>query len=429
MPRHRIDLTTAAWRLALLSLLAVMAFWASPAAAEEAPDLTAPLLNDGGDLSLKDLQGEVVLVNIWATWCEPCQREMPELQALWEEYGDQGLQVVGVSLDIGGSDERIADFAADLGVDFTLVRDEDGDFPKAFRTSGVPETILIDRSGNVAYQWKGELEAGSVENRNLIESALASTGSVEQDALPTVATVGFVAAFAAGLLSVLSPCVFPLIPTYAAYITGVSVDEMQRQQEQERARTRRIALRNGLLFVGGFSLVFVAMGASASAIGGLLHDYRDWIARIGGVMLLVMGLHMLGVLRIAKLDRIVRPSMGSGSASARPIGTFAVGMAFGAGWTPCIGPALASILTLAAASASMGQGVALLATYSLGLAVPFLLGTVLIERFMRHRKQMGPWLPRLERASAVLILIIGVLMITGALTRLTAWSSTTGVLM
>lgn len=146
-------------------------------------------------------------------------------------------------------------------------------------------------------------------------------------------------------------------------------------------------------------------------------------------MLLVMGVHMLGIWRIAGLDRIVRPSMGSGSSSARPIGTFAIGMAFGAGWTPCIGPALASILTLAAASASMGQGVALLATYSLGLAVPFLLGTVLIERFMRHRKQMGPWLPRLERASAVLILIIGVLMITGALTRITAWSSTTGVLL
>jgi cytochrome c-type biogenesis protein len=401
----------------------------TPASAEEAPNLSAPMLDGSGDLSLRDLRGEVVLVNIWATWCEPCKREMPELQALADEYSDEGLHVIGVSLDIGGSNERIAQFASDLGVNFILVRDEAGDFQKAFRTSGVPETILIDRAGNIAYQWKGELKTGSAENRSLIESALVSSGAVDSEAIPTVAAVGLLAAFAAGLLSVLSPCVFPLIPTYAAYITGVSADEMSRQQADQRQKTRRIALRNGLLFVGGFSVVFIAMGASASAIGGLLHDYRDWIARIGGVLLLVMGLHMLGVFRIGALDRIVRPSFGQSGAPARPIGTFAIGMAFGAGWTPCIGPALASILTLAAATASMGQGVLLLSIYSLGLAVPFLLGTVLIDRFMRHRKGFGPWLPRLERISAVLIIAIGILMISGALTRLTAWTSTTGALM
>jgi cytochrome c-type biogenesis protein len=400
-----------------------------PASAERAPDLSAPLLDGSGDLSLRDLEGEVVLVNIWATWCEPCQREMPELQALSDEYGPEGLRVVGVSLDVGGSNDRIQEFAADLGVTFTLVRDETGEFQQAFRTSGVPETILIDRSGDIAYQWKGELEAGSVENRELIEAALASAGPVDESALPTVATVSLLAAFAAGLLSVLSPCVFPLLPTYAAYITGVSVDEMTHQRGDERRRTRRVALRNGLLFVGGFSLVFIAMGASASAIGGWLHDYRDWIARIGGVLLLVMGVHMLGLVRIPALDRIVRPAIGGNGSAARPLGTFAVGMAFGAGWTPCIGPALASILTLAAATASMGQGILLLTIYSLGLAVPFLLGTVLIERFMRHRRGFGPWLPRLERISAVLIIAIGLLMVTGALTRLTEWTSSAGTLL
>ena len=408
----------------LLVLMAVTGVAA--AAGERAPDLTAPLLDGSGDLSLRDLEGEVVLVNIWATWCEPCQREMPELEALNQEYGSQGLRVIGVSLDIGGSNDRIQQFATDLGVTFTLVRDETGEFQKAFRTSGVPETILIDRSGNVAYQWKGELEAGSAENRTLIESALASAGQVDSSALPTVATVSLLAAFAAGLLSVLSPCVFPLLPTYATYITGVSVDEMTRQEGEERSRTRRIALRNGLLFVAGFSLVFIAMGASASAIGGWRHEYRDWIARVGGVLLLIMGIHMLGVIRIPALDRIVRPAVQTTGGAARPLGTLMVGMAFGAGWTPCIGPALASILTLAAATASMGQGVLLLTVYSLGLAVPFLLGTVLIERFMRHRRNFGPWLPRLERISAVLIIVIGVLMVSGALTRLTAWTSTAG---
>lgn len=409
-----------------LLVLVAIAGMATSANAERAPDLTAPLLDGSGDLSLRDLEGEVVLVNIWATWCEPCQREMPELEALSQEYGEQGLRVIGVSLDIGGSNDRIQQFADDLGVTFTLVRDESGEFQKAFRTSGVPETVLIDRSGNIAYQWKGELEAGSIENRTLIESALASSGTVDSSALPTVATVSLLAAFAAGLLSVLSPCVFPLLPTYATYITGVSVDEMTRQQGEARSRTRRVALRNGLLFVGGFSLVFIAMGASASAIGGWLHEYRDWIARVGGVLLLVMGIHMLGIIRIPALDRIIRPAVQTTGGAARPAGTFMVGMAFGAGWTPCIGPALASILTLAAATASMGQGVLLLTVYSLGLAVPFLLGTVLIERFMRHRRGFGPWLPRLERISAVLIILIGLLMVSGALTRLTAWTSTAG---
>jgi cytochrome c-type biogenesis protein len=429
MPRRRTDLIN--WRafLTLVGLGLVLLAGAPQASAESAPDLSAPWLDGSGDLSLRDLEGEVVLVNIWATWCEPCQREMPELEALYEQYGPEGLQVIGVSLDVGGSNERIQEFATDLGVTFPLVRDQAGDFQQAFRTSGVPETILIDRSGEIAYQWKGELEAGSLENRELIESALASVGPVDSSALPTIATVSLLAAFAAGLLSVLSPCVFPLLPTYAAYITGISVDEMTHQQGDERRRTRRIALRNGILFVTGFTLVFIAMGASASAIGGWLHDYRDWIARIGGVLLLVMGVHMLGVLRIPALDRIVRPQVNAVGGARRPLGTLAVGMAFGAGWTPCIGPALASILTLAAATASMGQGILLLTIYSLGLAVPFLLGTVLIERLMRHRRGFGPWLPRLERISAVLIIAIGLLMVTGALTRLTEWTSSAGTIL
>lgn len=432
MRRQRTDRRSPRRDAAITSLLlAVVAtiLAIGSASAERAPDLTAPLLDGSGDLSLRDLEGKVVLVNIWATWCEPCRREMPELQALSETYADEGLHVIGVSVDAVGSNDEIQRFAARLGVTFTLMRDETGQFQKAFRTSGVPETLLIDRAGNIAYQWKGELEAGSAENRELIESALASSGAVDSSALPTVATVSLLAAFAAGLLSILSPCVFPLLPTYATYITGVSVDEMTHQGGDERRRTRRIALRNGILFVTGFSLVFIAMGASASALGGWLHDYRDWIARIGGMLLLVMGIHMLGIFRIPALDRIVRPQVHAGGGATRPLGTLAVGMAFGAGWTPCIGPALASILTLAAATASMGQGVLLLTVYSLGLAVPFLLGTVLIERLMRHRRGFGPWLPRLERISAVLIIAIGLLMVTGALTRLTVWTSSMGSLM
>lgn len=408
----------------LLLIGASLGIAAAGAAPTTAPDYEAERVDGTGVFVLEDMRGEVVLLNVWATWCKPCREEMPELQNLGDEYGGQGLNVIGVSVDVGGDDARINDFAETLGVTFPLVRDPDGNVSRSFRTSGVPETILIDRAGSIAFQWKGEMEAGSAGNRRIIEEALASDGEIESGVLPQVAGVSFVAAFVAGMLSVLSPCVFPLIPTYAAYITGISVEELtSRQQPNERRRVRRIALRNGLIFVCGFSLVFIALGASASAIGGFLHDYRVWLARIGGLVLLVMGLHILGVLRISALDRVVRPTMGGSMRSAKPLGTLAIGMAFGAGWTPCIGPALASILTLAAVTASMGQGVALLSVYSLGLAVPFLLGTVMIDRFMRHRREFGPWLPRLERTSGVLVVGIAILMISGALPRLAEFSA------
>ncbi len=416
--------------LATIAFLAlIFLFTTQPVAAKSTPAYGADFLDDGGAFTLDQFKGEVVLINVWATWCGPCKQEMPELNAIFEEFAGQGLKVIGVSIDRMQSDAALKQFAADHGATYTLAKDPKDQFSTTFRTSGVPVTLLIDRSGNIAYQWQGELKTGSAENRQLIQAALNTTGAVESSALPKIAAIGFLAAFGAGLLSVLSPCVFPLIPTYAAYITGISVDEMLAQKsDAERRRTQRTTLRNGLIFVSGFSFVFIAMGASASAIGGLLHDNRVWIARIGGLLLLVMGIHMLGIVRLPALDRIIRPNVsgeaGSGRGrAAKPLGTLMVGMAFGAGWTPCIGPALASILTLAAATASMTQGIVLLSVYSLGLAVPFLLGTVLIDRFMRRSAEFGPWLPRLERISAVLIIVLGVLMISGLFDQLASWTS------
>jgi len=414
------------WRLVtILTLLLVGVIGSSQQVlAKSAPDYGADYLDDGGSFTIDDFAGEVVLLNVWATWCEPCKREMPALSQIASEYESQGLKVIGISIDRQRSDSDLKAFAEEHQATYTLAKDPKDAFSTAFRTTGVPVTVLIDRAGNIVQQWPGDVQEKTDELRTAIDAALASSGAVDTSDLPTVAAVGFVAAFGAGLLSVLSPCVFPLIPTYAAYITGISVDEMLAQKEEaERRRTRRITLRNGLLFVLGFSLVFIALGASASAVGGLLHDYRIWLARIGGAILLVMGVHLLGVLRIPVLDRIIQPAFGGKKRSATPVGTLLVGMAFGAGWTPCIGPALASILTLAAATASMGQGIALLSVYSLGLAVPFLLGTVLIDRFMRRRASFGPWLPRLERISGALVIAIGLLMVSGLFTQLASWAS------
>jgi cytochrome c-type biogenesis protein len=399
---------------AILALLASLFALAGSAGASDAPDYSAAWLDSGETFSLDDFRGEVVLLNLWATWCGPCKEEMPELGAISTDYHADGLVVIGVNIDRTVDNATIQQFALDHGAGFRIAKDPDNTFSSEFRASGVPETVLIDRNGEIAFHWKGQLEAGSAENRQIIADTLAGTFD-ESSAGTRIATVGFFAAFGAGLLSLLSPCVFPLLPTYAAWITGVSADREKHQ--------KGMVLRNGLLFVLGFSTVFIALGASASLIGGWVHDYRIWMGRVGGVVLLVFGLHMLGVFRIAWLDRTVQPGFISGSGAGSGLGTFVVGVAFDASWTPCIGPILASILTVAASSTQPGEGVALLSVYSLGLAIPFLLCTVFIERFMRQRARINRWLPAIERVSGVLIVAVGVLIETGLFDQLASYAS------
>jgi cytochrome c-type biogenesis protein len=227
--------------------------------------------------------------------------------------------------------------------------------------------------------------------------------------------LGLVVAFMAGLLSFLSPCVLPLVPSYATFITGMSIDDLAAA---ESARTRRSILVHGSLFVLGFSLVFLALGASATFLGSLLREYSDWVGRVGGVLLVVFGLYLAGLLRLPGAGREWRVHL-----SDKPVGylgTLVVGIAFGAGWTPCIGPVLGGILTLAATSGSVGHGVGLLAVYSLGLAIPFMLAALLLERFLRGFQRFRRYLPWVSRASGALLILVGILLITGSFTVLSA---------
>src|SRR5689334_18921156 len=185
--------------------------------------------------------------------------------------------------------------------------------------------------------------------------------------------IGVAIAFGAGLASFLSPCVLPLIPSYITFITGLSLDDA--------GRARRATLVHALLFVLGFSLIFLALGVSATLIGRLLVTYRVWISRVGGLLVLAFGLYLLGVFKVGAFSRERRIHI-----TDKPLGylgTVIVGIAFGAGWTPCIGPILGSILTYAATQGSVSRGVVLLGAYSLGLAVPFVLAAVAIERFLQ----------------------------------------------
>jgi len=224
-------------------------------------------------------------------------------------------------------------------------------------------------------------------------------------------TFGVVVAFGAGLLSFLSPCVLPLIPSYVTFITGLSLDDVQN--------ARRAALAHGVLFVLGFTLIFLAMGAGATLLGQTLLKNRDWIARIGGIVIIIFGLYLMGVLNIGFLSRERRFHVAD-----KPVGYFGtmfVGAAFGAGWTPCIGPMLGSILLYTGSQADLAKGMWLLLAYSLGLAVPFLLSAVAIDRFSAFFQRMRGRMVWVSRVSGLVLIGIGVLMVTNYFTILASW--------
>jgi cytochrome c-type biogenesis protein len=225
------------------------------------------------------------------------------------------------------------------------------------------------------------------------------------------AALGITISFTAGILSFLSPCVLPLIPSYVSFITGLSLDDVQR--------SRRVTLAHSLLFIAGFTIIFLALGATATALGQVLLRHRDWVGRIGGVLVIVLGLYLLGVFNVGVFAQEKRIHIAN-----KPLGYFGtllVGMAFAAGWTPCIGPILGGVLTYTASSADLNRGLVLLLAYSLGLAVPFLLAALMIDRFMDLFQRYRGALIWMSRASGVLLIAVGLLMITGSMTVLSSW--------
>jgi cytochrome c-type biogenesis protein len=205
--------------------------------------------------------------------------------------------------------------------------------------------------------------------------------------------------------------VLPLVPSYIGFLTGVSLPEMSER--------RRAALAHALLFVFGFSLVFVLLGASATALGRALNYYQQWLQRIGGALIIGFGLVCLGVVRPRFLGQERRVQV-----ERKPVGYLGsalVGMAFGAGWTPCIGPVLGAILGLAATTQDLTRGMLLLAAYSAGLAVPFLIAAVALDSFLHWFQGFRRYLPWVMRVSGALLIFVGVLMVTGEFTRLAGW--------
>jgi cytochrome c-type biogenesis protein len=230
-------------------------------------------------------------------------------------------------------------------------------------------------------------------------------------------SVGVLVAFSAGLFSFLSPCVLPLFPSYLSFITGMSVADLTGGLT---AAARRRVLLHAVGFILGFSVVFVALGASFSAAGQFLLDHRDLIRRVGGALIVLFGLSIAGVLRIALLGRTAAWPLREKPAGYA--GSVAVGVTFAIGWTPCVGPILGAILSLASTTENIERGIGLLVAYSAGLGVPFLLAAMALGSFLATFQRFRPWIPVVERAAGVLLVVVGVLVYTNYYVALNAWA-------
>ncbi|MGH7310880.1 MAG: cytochrome c biogenesis CcdA family protein [Candidatus Rokuibacteriota bacterium] len=230
-------------------------------------------------------------------------------------------------------------------------------------------------------------------------------------------SVGVAVAFSAGLFSFLSPCVLPLFPSYLSFITGMSVTDLSG--DISPAARRRVLL-HAVTFVAGFSMVFIALGATFSAAGQFLLEHREWIRRLGGALIVLFGLYIAGVFRLGLFGRTAQFQL-----RAKPAGyagSLLVGITFAIGWTPCVGPILGAILSLAGTAETVQRGVGLLIAYSAGLGVPFLLSALALGSFLRFFKRYRPFIPVVERAAGVLLVVVGVLVFTNYYTVLNAWA-------
>ena len=229
--------------------------------------------------------------------------------------------------------------------------------------------------------------------------------------------VGYGGALLAGLLSFVSPCVLPIVPPYLAWLAGVSFEELKDEAPGAKQRWRVVVA--AIAFVLGFTTVFVALGATASVVGKTIAQYFDTLSVIAGIIIIVMGLHFLGVFRIAALYREARVQVDRKPAG--PLGAYVIGLAFAFGWTPCVGPVLAAILFVAGSEGSAVRGAVLLAVYSLGIGIPFILAAVFASRFLAWASRFKRHMHKVEMAMGGLLVVTGILFITGQMSTISLW--------
>ncbi|EJF75838.1 cytochrome c biogenesis protein CcdA [Bartonella alsatica] len=231
-----------------------------------------------------------------------------------------------------------------------------------------------------------------------------------------ISTIGV---FFAGALSFLSPCVLPLVPPYLCFMAGIGIDDFRSEKRNGRAFIRWGMLSSVVAFVLGFTTVFIVLGASASTVGKFIGYYRDWFALAAGIIIIIFGLNFLGLFKIAFLFREAR--FQTHKTPAGPLGAYVIGLAFAFGWTPCIGPILGPVITLAGTKETVGEGALLLGVYALGLGVPFILAALFSSSFMRFLGIFRIHLGKVEKIIGIFLVVTGILFLTGSMQDFSFW--------
>jgi cytochrome c-type biogenesis protein len=416
---------------------------------QPAPDFALVTL-DGAPVRLADFRGRPLVLNFFASWCDPCKEEAPVVKAMAEAGAAQGYSVLGIAIQ----DERgaAAQFMAEGGLTFPAALDLDSKAQRAYRVIGPPTTFFVDGQGVLRHIFMGPLTpadvaeglrragsgapgtgsaggpgTGSPSGPGTGSASGPGTGSAGSSGTGPAGLPGLALAAGMGLLSFLSPCILPLLPAYMGYITGLSAGELERTGSRRRRPVGQV-----LAFAAGLVLVFVLLGASVSAAGAHLTPYRPVLARLSGLVVVAFGLHMTGLLHLPFLQREFRPGLAlagggtgdQGGPSRTGGGTWrsaAMGVAFGLGWTPCVGPMLGTILVLAGQEQTVGRGMLLLLAYGLGMGVPFVLAGVALDRVLGSLSAVRRHLGLVTAVSGALLVAMGLLLAADQLAAIGLW--------
>ena len=382
------------------------------------PGETAP------NFQLKSLSGETVelrslyskgplWLSLFTTWCPDCNIETPDLVKASKNHPE--IQFLAVSLLEEKKD--VEKFRKRLDVPYPLLLDAKGQVTDLYQIRPIPLNLGIKQGGEIAFR----RQTVSEEDIETLISTLSisekpSTTEPSKSASPQGAlnrlftTLPVLASFIAGLLTFLSPCVLPLIPIYLSFVTGLELENLLKEGE----KARKHLMISTLLFVSGFSLVFILLGATASSLGRTLLEFQKYIRFGGGAMMIILGLHIAGIFRLMPLYREMRFQL-----RGRPLGfasAFLMGLVFAVGWTPCVGPILSSILVLSAQQETIVKGMILLTGYSLGIGIPILLASAFLSGFQGFIKKIKPHFDTIEKFTGSLFVLLGLLLLTNKLT-------------